>query len=170
MATFKPNGIRRNTPTHATADDAIRHTSDRTHNGTELVKNATPDAAILKSENGAKGVKGVRVSVRVPFLLLFARFLFFASVRCSYRIFANHRASRGPFATPDLLVSTPFHCLSLFSLLFAFYYDRVPERYHRTTLSTAAIHRLHALVKSYFIHYPLLITKFTNFLFFGSVS
>jgi len=54
MATFKPNGIRRNTPTHATADDAIRHTSDRTHNGTELVKNATPDAAILKSEKGRK--------------------------------------------------------------------------------------------------------------------
>jgi len=54
MATFKPNGIRRNTPTHATADDAIRQTSDRTHNGTELVKNATPDAAILKSDKERK--------------------------------------------------------------------------------------------------------------------
>ena len=52
MATFKPNSICRNTPRHKTPDDAIRQTSVRTHNGTELVKNATPDAVILKSERG----------------------------------------------------------------------------------------------------------------------
>ena len=119
MATFKPNGIRRNTPTHATADDAIRHTSDRTHNGTELVKNATPDAAILKSDKGRKEWKGFGLALGFlfySFLLAFFFSLPFVARTAFSQITGRRAVPLRHLTYLSRLLSTVFRSFRSFSL------------------------------------------------------